>query len=333
MFDGHNDLRCISGDPRGHIDLARLQQGGFLGGLFAVFLPPIGSDVNFSKLKGGGYHVPLPPPLAYADAYPVAIEQVALLLRLIEQSEGAMQLCTTRAGIDHCIASNTIAVVLHMEGAEAIDESLYALEVFYAAGLRSLGPVWSRNTIFADGVPICFPSKPDIGGGLTEAGRRLVAQCNRKGIVIDLSHLNEKGFWDVANCSTAPLIATHSNAWALCNNARNLTDKQLDAIAESDGMVGINLATCFLRADGSMSSDTELSVVLQHIDYVIERVGDTRVGIGSDFDGAVVPKAIGDVAGLPKLREAFTAHGYDAELQKRLSHENWLNALQRVWGE
>jgi len=181
-------------------------------------------------------------------------------------------------------------------------------------------------------VPIRFPSTPDIGAGLTDAGKRLVAACNKKRILIDLSHLNEAGFWDVAKLSDAPLIATHSNAWAHCQSARNLTDAQLDAIRESDGLVGINFATCFIRADGKMSSETKLTELLKHIDYIIERVGDTRVALGSDFDGAIVPKAIGDVAGLDALRNAFVNHGYDEGLQKRLCHENWLNALQRVWG-
>jgi len=351
IFDGHNDLllrlmqrsekndldtvvaSCIAGDSKGHIDLPRMQAGGFAGGLFAVFLPPKNDTIDFEKMDDGGYKIPLPPPLPYTEALPIAMQQVRILLQLIEQSHGAMALCTTRQQIDECLQRNVIAVVLHMEGAEAIDEDLNALDVFYAAGLRSLGPVWSRNTLFADGVPIAFPAKPDIGGGLTEAGKRLVAKCNQKRILIDLSHMNEKGFWDVAKLSDAPLVATHSNIWSLCNSARNLTDNQLDAIRESNGIVGMNLATCFIRPDGKMTSDTDLALLLQHIDAAIERLGDSRVALGSDFDGAVVPKAIGDIGGLSALREAFTKHGYDEQLQKKLCFDNWLNALERVWGE
>jgi len=350
IFDGHNDLllrlmqrchtshlddvvqQCLTGDGQGHIDVPRMQRGGFIGGLFAVFVPPSDS-LNFSSMGTQGYCLPMPDPMPYEEAFPVASSQIATLLRLIENSNGQMRLCTSYDALKDCVASNVIAAVLHMEGAEAIDEDLHALDVFYAAGLRSLGPVWSRNTIFAEGVPLKYPATPDIGGGLTEAGRRLVAACNRKRILIDLSHLNDKGFWDVAAISDAPLIATHSNAWNLCNSARNLTDRQLEAIRDSNGMVGINLATCFLRPDGSMTSNTDIGLVLQHIDYIIERVGDSRVGLGSDFDGAVVPKAIGDVAGLDALRDAFTQHGYDEALQAKLCHENWLNALHRVWGE
>ena len=351
IFDGHNDLllrlmqrcetsdvdsviaQCLTGHNEGHIDLPRMQTGGFAGGLFAVFMPPKNGSLNFESMGDGGYKIPLPQPMPHTEALPIAMHQVRILLQLIAQSDGALVLCTTRQQIEQCLKNKTIAAVLHMEGAEAIDEDLNALDVFYAAGLRSLGPVWSRNTVFADGVPIAFPATPDIGGGLTEVGKRLIAKCNKKRILIDLSHLNEKGFWDVAKLSDAPLVATHSNIWSLCNSARNLTDKQLDAIRESDGIVGMNLATCFIRPDGKMSSETELSLLLQHIDAAIERLGETRVALGSDFDGAVVPKAIGDIGGLDALRNAFTQHGYDEELQKKLCYSNWLNALERTWGE
>lgn len=351
FFDGHNDLlmrlmqrgekeplheaivQCISGDPRGHIDLPRMKQGGFAGGLFAVFIPPVDASFNFESMDNGGYAIPMPEPMSYQDALPVAMEQVSILLKLVENSRGDMRLCTTRAHIDQCMAEDVIAVILHMEGAEAIDEQLIALDVFYAAGLRSLGPVWSRNTVFADGVPIAFPATPDVGGGLTKAGKQLIKACNDKRILIDLSHINEAGFWDIAKLSTAPLVASHSNAWSVCNSARNLTDRQLQAIKESNGIVGVNLATCFIRADGKMTSDTSLDELLLHVEYLLEKLGETRVGFGSDFDGAVVPNAIGDIGGLGALREVFAKRGFDDALQRKLCSENWLDVLERTWGQ
>jgi membrane dipeptidase len=149
-----------------------------------------------------------------------------------------------------CLADGTFAMIFHIEGAEAIDPDLNALETLYQAGLRSIGIVWSRRNLFASGVPFVFPSSPDTGPGLTDAGKRLVKACNELGILIDLSHLNEKGFWDVAKLSDAPLVATHSGAHALSAASRNLTDKQLDAIRASGGMVGVNFHVGFLRADG-----------------------------------------------------------------------------------
>ena len=132
------------------------------------------------------------------------------------------------------MADGNFAAVLHMEGCEAIDADLAALEVFYAAGLRSLGPVWSRNNIFGHGVPFAFPM---IAGHRPRPDRCRLAswcsECNRLGILIDLAHITEKGFWDVAKTTDQPLVASHSNAHALTPVARNLTDRQLDAIRES----------------------------------------------------------------------------------------------------
>ncbi|MEY8840506.1 dipeptidase, partial [Cribrihabitans sp. XS_ASV171] len=118
-----------------------------------------------------------------------------------------------------------MAAIFHIEGAEAIDPDLHMLDVFHAAGLRSLGPVWSRPTLYGHGVPFRFPSGPDTGAGLTDLGLRLVRRCNELGIMLDLSHLNEAGFWDVARQSSAPLVASHSNAHAICPHSRNLTDR------------------------------------------------------------------------------------------------------------
>jgi membrane dipeptidase len=194
-----------------------------------------------------------------------------------------------------------------------------------------LGLVWSRPTIFGEGVPFHFPDSPDTGSGLTDTGKELVKACNQLGIMVDLSHLNEKGFWDVAKTSTAPLVATHSNVHALCKSTRNLTDKQLDAIKESDGMVGLNFAVSFLREDGGNDADMPLEVMVRHIDYLVERLGIDRVGFGSDFDGATVAKEIGSVAGLPKLMDALRKAGYDDESLRKIAHENWLRVLRKTW--
>ncbi len=211
------------------------------------------------------------------------------LYRLEAESEGALRVVRTADEIEGCLREGVVAAILHFEGAENLGPDLRALERYYEAGLRSLGLVWSRPNAYAEGVPFKFPSSPDTGPGLTDAGRELLRECNRLGILVDLSHLNERGFWDVAELSEAPLVATHSNAHALCPASRNLTDRQLAAIRASDGMVGVNFAVGFLREDGVESEDTPLETVVRHVDYLVERVGMDRVGFGSDFDGAKVP--------------------------------------------
>jgi membrane dipeptidase len=346
VFDGHNDLLLrmlrapdrreaiwLTGEGKGHLDLPRMKAGGFAGGFFAVYIPsPQAPDApDFEAIMDHPpYDLPLPPPMGLAEAAPVALAMAGHLLWM--ERTGTLAICRTVAEIRAAMAAGRIAAVLHMEGAEAIGADLDALHVWHAAGLRSLGPVWSRPTVFGHGVPFRFPSGPDTGPGLTEAGKRLVAECNAPKIMLDLSHLNESGFNDVAALSDAPLVATHSNAHAVTPSARNLTDRQLDVIAASDGMVGLNFATVFLRPDGKRSPEMGWEPVMAHLDHLIGRLGEDRVGLGSDFDGATLPKGIGDVTGLPALQAAMAAHGYGAALIRKISHENWLALLERVWG-
>jgi membrane dipeptidase len=193
--------------------------------------------------------------------------------------------------------------------------------------------VWSRVNAFGEGVPFRFPSSPDTGKGLTEAGKALVRECNRLRIMIDVSHLNERGFWDVAALSSAPLVATHSNAHELSASSRNLTNEQLLAIRDSDGMVGLNYATGFLRSDGRWDSLTDVSVMVRHIEHLLRYAGENCVGLGSDFDGARIPAVIGNVTGVTKLLDGLTASGFRAALVEKIASGNWLRVLERTWGK
>lgn len=344
VFDGHNDvlLRLWRKDrsgasffrrgAEGHIDLPKAREGGLAGGLFATFVPDPSGD-NLDALLNGAADtpdVPDMPEVGRAWALAVTLSQAAVLFRLERQGGGAVRVCRNVREIEECMENGVLAAVLHSEGAEAIGPDLDELEVLYQAGLRSLGIVWSRKTIFAEGVPFRFPATPDIGGGLTERGEALVKACNRLGVMIDLSHLNEKGFWDVARLSEAPLVASHSNAHALCPVSRNLTDRQLDAIAESRGLVGVNFAVSFLREDGRRLAATPAEMIVRHLDHLLERLGEGGVALGSDFDGAVVPEALGDAAGLPGLVALMEKAGYGRELVERICSRNWLDVLRRT---
>jgi membrane dipeptidase len=348
VFDGHNDtlLRLfrrggeaperafLDGEQAGHIDLPKACRGGFAGGLFAIFSPSEGGGAQVEEMmERPPYDVPLADHLDLTFAQRVTLHMAALLFRIERASNGTVKVCRTASEIRTAIENGVLASVLHIEGADTVDPDFHFLDVLYEAGLRSLGIVWSRPTIFGYGVPFRFPSGPDTGPGLTDLGRALVRRCNERRIMLDLSHLNEAGFWDVAKLSDAPLVATHSNAHALTPHSRNLTDKQLRAIAESGGMVGVNFATSFLRADGRKEADTSLDDVIRHFDHLIAQVGEDGVGFGSDFDGATVPEALGDAVGLPRLVEAMRRHGYGEPLLRKLCHGNWIRVLARSWGE
>ncbi|MGK6311908.1 dipeptidase [Neorhizobium sp. DT-125] len=343
VFDGHNDAVQFMLDYKptgrdflirseaGHLDLPRALEGHMVGGLFAMYARPEREPENDLTITSDGYEV------RYADAVPLdhARRQIdgylSAIRALIRRSNGRMRIATSVDEIKAARVESTFAVVLHMEGAEAIDPDLDYLHALHEAGLRSLGIVWSRPNIFGHGVPFAYPRSPDTGPGLTDLGRNLVRTCNALGIMIDVSHLNERGFWDVAALSTAPLVATHACAHALCPSTRNLTDRQLDAIRDTDGVIGFNLSVNDIRADAHLDENTPLDVVVRHIDYLIERVGADRVALGSDFDGTVVPRQIGDASGLPHLFDAMRKAGFDEETLRKFAFDNWLRVFGLTW--
>jgi membrane dipeptidase len=343
IIDGHNDaLLALARDPerpdsllersaRGHLDLPRAAEGGFAGGFFAMFTPSGRATGPRRRDGAGSYELPFPPTPSRGRAQRFTGALAARLFRDQRASGGRLEVVRRVAELETCLERGALAVIFHIEGAEAIDPGLDALEVLYQTGLRSLGLVWSRPNAFGHGVPFKFPSSPDTGPGLTDAGKALVRACNELGVLIDLSHLNQQGFWDTARLSSAPLVATHSNAHALCPSARNLTDEQLGAIRESGGMVGLNFAVSMLRSDGRPDPETPLEVMVRHFDHLIERLGEDQVGFGSDFDGTIVPKAIGDATGLPHLIETLRRAGYDQPLLEKLAFRNWLRVLARSW--
>jgi len=348
VFDGHNDLLLrlltdparreqifITGEGKGHLDLPRMKANGFAGGFFAIYLPSptAHDDTNYQAImEAPPYILPLPDLIPFEAAIGPATAAAGHLLWMERASMGALKICRTAAGVRTCLATGTIAAILHMEGAEAIDDSLDALHLFHAIGLRSLGPVWSRPTIFAHGVPFAFPSSPDTGPGLTDAGKRLVRECNALRIMLDLSHMNEAGFNDVARLSDAPLVATHSNAHAITPSSRNLTDRQLAMIRDSGGMVGLNFSVSFLRPDGQRNAASGWDPVLRHMDHLLNSLGEDHLGFGSDYDGCTTPDVIGDVSGLPRLVQALSDHGYDRPLLEKLAHGNWLALLDQTLG-
>ncbi len=347
IFDGHNDVLLNLYMPErghgrdffqrseiGHIDLPRALEGRLAGGLFAIFVP---ADPNEPKLepeviiKKDSYEVPYARAIDPFYAQQTTMAMMTRLFQIEQEAEGKIKVVRTVPEIRQCLETGTLAIVLHFEGAEVIDPELTALNVFYQAGLRSLGLVWSRPNIFASGVPFKFPASPDTGPGLTDLGEKLVRGCNQRRILIDLAHINERGFWDIASITDAPLVVSHSAVHAISPSARNLTDKQLDAIKESHGIVGLNFSVHDIRPDGDNNPNTPLSLMVRHINYLAERIGIEHIGFGSDLDGTHISQEIGDVAGLPNLVNALRAEGYNETELRKITLENWLRVLDQTW--
>jgi membrane dipeptidase len=308
-----------------------MRVGGVRGAIFSVFTRSAeGARDHPVPRDDGVVEFEQAPPLEHAVAAADASAVAGRLLAL--ERAGKVRVARSARDLDRAAADDGPPVaVLHLEGAEAIDPGLEALDLWYGAGLRSIGPVWSRPNAFGDGVPFISPSSPDTGPGLTDAGRALVRRCGELGVLIDVSHLNEAGFWDVARIDAGPIVATHSAVHALCPTSRNLLDSQLDAIGSSAGLVGIVFAVPFLRPDFADDADTPLSLIAQHARYVADRIGVAHVALGSDYDGATIPAPLGDVAGTPKLLEALDEVGFtDAEVAA-IAWDNWRRVLGAWW--
>jgi membrane dipeptidase len=342
IIDGHNDALMVFSPPKNapvssffdriegrQFDLPRAREGGVGAGFFAVFIEEE-TAMNMIHNFDPSLEYVLPA-LEIDTAQKAAMQMVANLFRIESASQGQVKVVRSVADLEACLRDGVLGAILHFEGAEPIDAGLDALEVYYQAGLRSLGIVWSRPTIFAEGVPFKFPHSPDTGPGLTDLGKALVRACNRLGIMIDLSHLNEQGFWDVAKITDAPLVATHSNAHALCQIPRNLTDKQLAAIKESDGVVGVNLVTMLLRDDARDDPNTPVETVIRHVDYLVEHLGIDGVGLGADYGEAPFPQDLPDASAYPVLISALQQAGYDDDALRKITHENWLRVLHKTW--
>lgn len=335
-FDGHNDLLLnlwlhhrdnpadafFGGIASGHLDYPRMVRGGFAGGLFALFVPP------------DDYLEAHAPARARERLTPQEIrwQQLGILKALVAASGGRLRLCVSVEEIAACRRDGAIAAVAHIEGAGGFDGDGEALAAFREAGVRSIGPFWNRPNLFGEGVTGGFPGSPDSGPGLTAAGEALIAAAGRLGMLIDVSHMNARAFRDTARISAAPLVATHSNAHALCPQPRNLCDDQLRAIRDSGGVVGVNFGNAFLRPDGRRDADTPLAAVSAHIDYLISVMGPDSVALGSDFDGITPPEALKDVAALPALYAHLQELGYDHCLLEKIAWRNWLRVLGETWG-
>ncbi|MDP7029598.1 MAG: dipeptidase [Phycisphaerales bacterium] len=345
ILDGHNDTLTkifaeggcgmegfLRGCEEADIDLPRARAGGLAAGFFAIYIrstDPKPEEEPARDAQGGWTFTP--PAIDPAWARAETSRLLDCFDALLAAAPDDIACCRTVEDVRSVIDGTRLGIILHLEGCEMISPDLRELDALYARGVRSLGPVWSRPNCFGHGIRFGWPSSNDIGPGLTAAGKALVRACNDRGILIDLSHLNFKGFMDVADISDAPLVATHCGCHALAESARNLTDEQLGVIAASGGLVGCNFFTGDLRGDGRFESDMPLTRMAEHIEHLVEVMGEQHVALGSDFDGADMCDEMQDVSRLPAITALLRGRGWSTEALTRLCHGNWLRVLDATW--
>ncbi|MEA4884940.1 MAG: dipeptidase [Clostridia bacterium] len=313
MMDAHCDtlMDVVSGRRRladrgkgGHLDLPRMAEAKLAAQVFAVF-------ITDEYLPGAAARRAM----QYVDAFYREVDDNSKLLAFAAKAGDA-----ARAN-----SEGKIAGFLSLEGGEALEGSIELLRIFYRLGVRLMTLTWSRRNQIADG-----SYEERTGSGLTRFGVQVVSEMDRLGMVVDVSHLSESGFWDVVKVSTRPIIASHSNAKALCPHARNLTDEQAKAIADKGGVIGVTFVGPFL-------GDERRSVagVVDHIDYLASLVGPEHIAIGSDFDGMdddALPQGLSDVTKLPSLVAELARRGYSEATVRGIMGENLLRVVEGVIG-
>lgn len=221
------------------------------------------------------------------------------------------------------VLKHKAATLLAIEEGGAIDGSLEALRCLYELGVRAMTLTWSNRNDIADGI-----NEEAAGSGLTLFGKQVVAEMNRLGMLVDVSHISTAGFWSVIETSTKPIIATHSNAKSLCSHPRNLNDEQIKALAQNGGLAGITFVGQFLEEDWRNAC---IESVYKHIDYMLNLIGnDEHIGFGSDFDGiSHPPYNIQGVQDYKPLIEYLSKY-YSDETINKITHQNVINLLQKV---
>jgi membrane dipeptidase len=267
-----------------------------------------------------------------------ALGQISALYEEVNESPDKFMICLN--GEDMNIAKETkkIGFLLSIEGAEPIGTDLSLLRVFYELGVRNLGLVWSRRNAVGDG-SFFQPTTEGKKGGISSFGVKVIEEAERLGITIDVSHLNDEGFWDVMKLATRPVIASHSNARSLCSTMRNLTDEQIKAIATTNGVIGINAASMLV---GDEDESSTLEQLMNHIDHLVKVAGFQHVGLGLDLcedfmkyvspdDLTSLPRKPFDVVSghesIPQLVEGLDKRGYSEVEVKALMGEN----IQRIF--
>lgn len=311
LVDGHCDTvgRFVSAEGdfdftcrnrTGHIDLPRLRDGGVKIQFFAIYIE------NEFKTLGAMQRC-----LQLIDGYHSTMLRCAKELQTIH----------TAADLKEVMQVNKIGALLAVEGGEALEGDLAVLRMLFHLGIRSLGLTWNQQNELATGV-----GEGIKGNGLTSFGRRVVRELNTLGMLVDLAHINEKGFYDAISLSDAPIIVSHTNARALCNHPRNLSNEQLRLVKENGGVVGISFYPPFVHQESP-----SLNKLLDHFVHVAEIAGVEHLGLGSDFDGIdQTVEGLDDVSCLHRLIEGLSARGFSPKETEQIASKNYLRVIEKV---
>lgn len=326
VIDGHSDVFC---------DVVRRRLAGETEVLARLHVPAwreAGVNAIVTTLYTEPEHKP-------DRALQRAVTMLGAALDDIDETTG-VRLCRTRADVETAVADGAIAFILGMEGGEPVQSGPEALRTFYELGVRVLGFTWNQRNLLADGI-----GEARADGGLTELGYRMVEEANRLGILLDVSHLTVRSFWDMLETSEEPVIASHSNALALCEHPRNIDDEQIEALADSGGFIGINGVAGFISDD---PEEADLERMLDHLDHVVALVGARHVTLGPDFvdylqdpegpdtslrlKGISYARGFESIRSMPNVTAGLVERGYDEEQIRGILGLNFLRVFGDVCG-
>lgn len=295
LMDKQEDLL----QNKGHIDLKRLEMFGTPVQFFAVWLNPSFYPISLRKT------------LEYIDFYYEQLEKNKKRIRHVLSYDDILK--NKEDGL--------LSGLLSLEGGEALEGELSSLRMLYRLGVRAMTLTWNHRNALADGA-----AERATGGGLTLFGKAVVKEMNRLGMVVDVSHLSEAGFWDVEEIAEAPYIASHSNARGVCDAPRNLSDEQILALAKRGGVLGINLYPAFLTSH----KEAAIKDILAHISYIISLAGEDCIGLGCDFDG--VDKLPQGIEGVLQIKDVMQAieNEFGEEIADKIAEKNYLRVLKTI---
>ena len=231
------------------------------------------------------------------------------LLRQMGNHSDKVLLCRSAADISRAEQEGKIAAFISIEGAEKLDCDIEKLRCAYEKGLRIVHMTWNH--------PNALSGSCLSGEGLSDKGREFVRAAQKMGVAVDMSHISERAFWDIIEIAEKPVLAGHSNSAAVCAHPRNLTDEQFCALAKMGGVAGLNFCAPFLRSEGA-----DIESIVDHAEHFLSLGGEKAVCLGTDFDGAPLPRGISGVQDMPKLYEAMLRRNWSEELVQDIFYNN-----------